>query len=286
MRTLLSLACLVALTGCAIIIAPGEDVRMATAFSKDMVVGNGQVTMERRPVGALTGLDVNGSVQMDVRVGPQPSLQVETDSNLLPMVRTEMRGTTLKVWVEGSYSSKHGVRVTYTTPQLSQISSTGSGRLVVSNLNGGALTFSKEGSGESQLSGNVGTLNLQLNGSGVVNADALQSSGNANLNLTGSGRVSVGALGADAVNVNVRGSGELMAGGTANHLNANLVGSGGANLARLASQRADLKSNGSGDISARVASSLVASTVGSGRITVYGNPAERNITGKNVDVRN
>ncbi len=286
MRTLFSLACLAALTGCAIIIAPGEDVRLATAFSKDVVVGNGQITMERRPVSALASLEVNGSVQMDVRVGAEPSLQVETDSNLLPLVRTEVRGSTLKVWVEGSYNSKHGVRVTYTTPQINQIMSSGSGRLVVGNLNGGALTFSKDGSGESRLSGRVSALNLQLNGSGDINAEALQSNGNANLNLTGSGRVNVGTLSADAVNVNVRGSGELLASGAANHLNANLVGSGGANLARLASQRADLKTNGSGDISARVTTSLVASTTGSGRITVYGNPAERNIVGKNVDVRN
>ncbi len=286
MRSLISIACLAALTGCAIIITPGDDVRLASAFSKDMVVGNGQITSEKRAVSALTSLEVNGSIQMDVRVGAEPSLQVEADSNLLPLVRTEIQGSTLKVWTQGSYSSKHGIRVTYTTPQINQIISSGSGRLVVNNLNGGALTFSKDGSGESQLSGRVGSLNLQLNGSGRVNAEGLQSGGNANLNLTGSGRVNMGALSADAVNVNVRGSGELLASGTVNHLNANVVGSGAANLARLSSQRADLKTNGSGDISARVSNSLVASTTGPGRITVYGNPAQRNITGKNVEVMN
>lgn len=286
MRSLLPLACLAALAGCAIIIAPGEDVRLATAFSKETVVGNGQITTERRAVGALGGLEVNGSVQMDVRVGAQPSLQVEADSNLLPLVRTETRGNTLKVWIESGYRSSHGIRVTYTTPQLGQIKSAGSGKLVVNNLNGGALTFSKDGSGESLLSGQVGSLNLQLNGSGNVNAEGLQSGGNANLNLTGSGRVSMGALSADAVNVNLRGSGEMLANGTVKHLNVNLVGSGAANLARLVSQRADLKTSGSGDISARVSNSLVASTTGTGRITVYGNPAQRNITGKNVDLMN
>lgn len=284
MRSLLPLACLVALTGCAIIITPGDDVRLATVFSQDTVIGNGQITTEKRAVSALAGLEVNGSIQMDVRVGAEPSLQVEGDSNLLPMVRTEVRGGTLKVWTEGSYSSKNGIRVTYTTPQLGQIMSSGSGRLVVDNLNGGALTFSKNGSGESQLSGRVGSLNLQLTGSGKVNADGLQSAGNANLNLTGSGRVTMGALSADAVNVNVRGSGELLASGTVNHLNANVVGSGAANLSRLASQRADLKTSGSGDIIARVSNALVASSTGPGRITVYGNPAQRNITGRNVEV--
>ena len=286
MRTLLSIACLAALTGCAIIITPGEgDIEMKTVFSKDAIQGNGQVSVERRAIGSLSSLEMSGPVHVEVRVGAEPSLQVEADSNLLPHVRTDISGATLKVWVDGNVRTSSGMRVIYTTPQLSQIRSTGSGRLVVTELNGGALTFSKVGSGESQLSGKVGALNMQLNGSGNVNATALQS-GNANLNLTGSGRLTLGQVSADALNINLRGSGELQASGTVNHLNAHVLGSGGANLMGLASQRADLTTNGSGDISARVQQTLSAQTNGSGRITVYGNPGQRNITGKNVHVLN
>lgn len=286
MRTLLTLGCLVALTGCAIIVTPGDgsgDVHMRTVFSKDTVVGNGQITMERRAIGSLASLEMSGPVQMDVRVGPEPTLQVEADANLLPLIRTDISGGTLKVWIDGSVRTNHGVRVIYTTPQLTQIHSSGSGRLVVTDLNGAALTFSKTGSGDSQLSGRVAALNMQLSGSGSVNATALQS-GNANLKLSGSGSLAMGQVSAEALNVNVRGSGEVQASGSATHLNAHVIGSGGANLMGLTSQRADLTTTGSGDISAQVKQSLVAQTNGSGRITVYGNPAQRNISGKHVQV--
>ena len=284
MRPALALSCLalVALAGCAIIVSP-NDVQLRTAFSKADVVGDGRLATERRAVASLAELDMSGPVQVEVRVGPAPSLQVEADANLLALVRTDISATALRIWVDGGVRTDHAIRVLYTVPQLSQIRSTGSGRLVVSGLDGGALTLIKTGSGASELSGRVGNLNLQLTGSGDVNASALQC-GNANLSLTGSGGLILGQVNAESLNVKVRGSGDLQASGAASQLNARLTGSGGVNLMGLASQRADLSTEGSGAITAQVKQALVAQTTGSGRITVYGNPAQRNITGKHVQI--
>jgi hypothetical protein len=277
-----------ALTGCAIVVAPGAggegDVSLHTVFSKDTVVGDGKIAQERRTVAAgLTELDMSGPLQVDVRVGAAPSLQVEGDSNLLPLIRTETRGAALRVWIEGSVRSANGLRIVYTTPGLAQISASGSGRLVASGFDGGALTMSKTGSGASQLSGRVGSLNLQMSGSGSVNASALES-GNTNLTLSGSGHLNMGQVKADAFNARVNGSGDLLASGTATNVNARVAGSGGINLMALSAERADLATSGSGDISARVRQALVAQTNGSGSITVYGDPAQRSISGKHVHI--
>ena len=286
MRKLLAISCLAALSGCAIIVAPNDgDVRVKSVFSNDAVVGDGRVTSERRAVANLEGIDVSGSMHVDVRVGPQASLQVEADSNLLPLIRTEADGSNLRIWIEGSVRSNNGIRVVYTAPRLTQIRSNGSGRLVVGDLNGEPLALVKNGSGATQLSGRVSKLDMQLNGSGSIDASALQT-GNANVSLSGSGRLSLGQVNAEAFNVQVRGSGDLQASGSAASLNARVHGSGGANLMGLTSQRADLSTNGSGDISALVKQALVANTFGSGRITVYGNPAQRNISGKHVQLMN
>jgi hypothetical protein len=287
MRPLLALTLVAAaaLAGCAIIVAPNDgDVSLHTIFSKDAVVGDGKLVMEQRAVAAgLTELDMSGPLQVEVRVGPTASLQLEADSNLLPLIRTDSSGSALRVWVQGSVRTNNGLRVIYTTPQLGQIRASGSGRLMASGFNGGALTLNKSGSGESQLSGKVGSLNMQLSGSGSVNASALQS-GNANLELSGSGRLTMGEVRAEALNVKVSGSGALQASGAATNVNARVSGSGGVNLMAVTSERADLATNGSGDISARARQSLVAQTNGSGSITVYGDPAQRSITGKHVHV--
>jgi hypothetical protein len=286
MRSIIALACLATLGGCAVIIAPDNgDMRVASVFSSDSVKGDGRVTSERRDVGTLSMLEVAGNLHVDVRVGGAPSMLVDADSNLLPLIHTEARGNTMRIWVEGNVHSNNDLHVTYTLPQLSQIQASGSGRMVVSDLNGGPLSVVKSGSNTMHLSGRVGSLDMQLSGSGSVYATTLQT-GNANVNLTGSGRLSLGQVHGDALTANVHGSGELQASGTVQSVNAQVFGSGGANLVGLASQRADLSTHGSGDITASVNNVLFAQSNGSGRITVYGNPAQRIISGKHVQVLN
>jgi hypothetical protein len=284
MRPLLVLACIAALSGCAIIVAPNDgDVSVRTVFSSDAIVGDGNVMLERRAVASVSELSMSGPLQVEVRVGPAPSLQVEADGNLLPLIRTESSGSALRVWVQGQVRTNNRLRIIYTTPQLGQIRASGSGRLVASGFDGGALTLIKTGSGKSELSGKVADLTMQLTGSGSVDAIGLQS-GIARLDLSGSGRLNMGPVNADSLSASVSGSGDLMASGAVANLNARVSGSGDINLSALTSERADLATNGSGDIRARVTQSLVANTNGSGGITVYGNPEQRTIRGKHVRV--
>ena len=281
MRSLLTVGCLLALSGCAIIVTGNDDVQVKSVFSSDAVVGNGQQANDSRAIAAASAIDVRGPLDVNLRVGTAPSLTVEADSNLLPMIRTEVIGGTLRMWVEGNVRSANGLRVTATMPALDQVTASGSGRLTISELNGASLAFTKSGSGTVNLSGRVGRLDFQHSGSGHVNASALNT-GDANVNLNGSGRMSLGQVQGGALTVNVHGSGSLQAGGAVDSLTARVNGSGGVNLAALASEKADLVTNGSGDISARVKRTLVAQSNGSGTITVYGNPAQRDVSGKRV----
>ena len=286
MRSLLTLAAIAALSGCAIIVAPnGDDVAVHSVFGSNVTTGNGQAAHDVRAVGQASGLSVNGPLEVIVRVGGVPHLEVDADANLLPLIRTEVTGDTLRVWVEGNVRSNNPMRVSYSTPRLSQVSASGSGRLSISDLNGGALMVNKSGSGSTELVGRVSSLNVEQSGSGQLMAAALQS-GDVNLNMNGSGSAQFGQIQGRALNVNLSGSGSLQAAGTVSWLNARVHGSGGVNLASLTSDQADLTTTGSGGITALVRQNLSAQTTGSGHITVYGNPAQRNIIGKNVQVLN
>jgi hypothetical protein len=281
MRSLLTAGCLLALSGCAIIVTGNDDVQVKSVFSGAAVTGNGQLAQDARAISAVRTIDVRGPLEVNLRVGPAPSLVVEADSNLLPMIRTEVIGGTLRMWVEGNARSTNSLRVTATMPALTQVTASGSGRLTISEFNGASLAFTKSGSGTVNLSGDVGRFDFQHSGSGHVNASALHT-GDANVNLNGSGRMSLGQVQGGALTVNVHGSGSLQAGGAVTSLTVRVNGSGGANLAALTSEQADLVSNGSGDIAARVKRTLVAQNNGAGTITVYGNPGQREVSGKRV----
>ena len=284
MRSLLTVGCLLALSGCAIIVTGNDDVQVRSVFSSDTVTGNGVPAHDVRAVGAVSAIDVGGPLEVNVRVGAAPSLEVDADSNLLPMIRTEVVGGVLRMWVQGSARSNSSMRVTYTVPSLNHVNASGSSRLTISELNA-PLDLSKSGSGAVNLSGRVSRLDVRLSGSGHLNASALNS-GDANIILSGSARSTLGQVQGQSLTVKVTGSGSLQASGQVASVNARASGSGGVNLTALASEQADLIASGSGDISATVKRSLQAQSSGSGHITVYGNPAERSITGKNVVVLN
>ena len=290
MRTSLSLAIALscaALGGCAIVVNPGSDgdVQVRTPFSHDLLQGNGTVAREQRTVGTVQGLEVNGPILVDVRVGPATSLQVEADSNLLSLVRTDVRGNKLIVEAARGYQTRNPVRVTYTVPRLTDVRLAGSGQLSVQDLNGAPLTVVKTGSGTMVLAGEVASLEAESTGSGSIDAARLQSA-SASLRLTGSGRIEVGQVRGDYAIARLDGSGQLHVGGKVRALTARATGSGHLDLARLASEQADLSSTGSGGITANVKQSLIAQNDGSGGIRVYGNPAQRSIGGERVQLVN
>ena len=285
MRALSIVACAAILGGCAIVVAPGGDgdFQVATPFSG--VEGNGVPARETRPVGAVQGIEVSGAVVVEVHVGPAPSLQVEADGNLLPLVRTDVRGDTLVVEMTRGYRSSNPVRVTYTVPRLGEVRHSGSGQLSVQGLNGGSLRVVQSGSGSTLLTGRVASLDVTGSGSGSVDASTLQSAG-ANLSMNGSGRINVGEVRGDHATATLTGSGQLRAGGSVRSLTARSTGSGHLDLVDLVSEQADLTSTGSGGLTANVKQSLVAQNGGSGGIRVYGNPAQRSVNGKLVQIVN
>ncbi len=288
MRTLLALCCAVALGGCAIVINPNDgEVRYSGESGSNVVQGNQQVSRDVRQVGSLSALDIDNmkrlDIKIDVRVGPAPSLVVEADSNLQPLIHSEVNGNTLRLWSDTSIRSSNGIHIIYTTPQLNKITVSGAGRLVVSGLDGGDFSLVQRGSMKSELSGKVARFDVANHGSGSINAAAL-ASGNTDAVQNGSGRVQLGNVGGERVNVAINGSGNISASGKVQRLDANVNGSGDINLAALNSAVAYLSSNGSGDIDVTVQSEVNARSSGSGRITVHGDPARRTLSGSRVSV--
>ncbi|NYE63374.1 hypothetical protein FHW58_004604 [Duganella sp. 1224] len=286
-RTVIALAALSILAGCAVIVVPdGEGgVSYKSGYSSKAVEGDGNNVVETRQVATLDGLDVTGPMQVEVRVGQQTALQLQGDANILPLVRTDASGGTLRVWVEGSIRSNSPIRVTYSTPALRHLSANGSGSVTVTGLNRAPLELSQNGSGGVRLSGNVTRLDARLSGSGGLNAADLDS-GSVTARLNSSGRLELGRISGDALSLDLRGSGGATASGSVRTMTVRLNGSGSADLAGLSAQSADLSSNGSGGISATVTQSVVAYANGSGGVTVYGNPAQRNVSGKRVTIVN
>ena len=284
MRTLLAIAVAATLSGCIIVAAPpGGEYAVHTPFSGKTVDGDGVATRDTRQVAALTGLDVGGSMIVEVRVGGAPSLVVEGDSNLVHLVQTETRGSTLHIGTEGRLRSSTPLKVTYTVPRLTELNAGGSGHVTVRDLKGDPLDVRQGGSGVTRLVGEVAELDARVSGSGKIDAGELRA-GSARLAVSGSGRLNVGQVRGDYARATVSGSGLVQASGAVQRLNVSVSGSGSVDMASLTSEQGELSTSGSGGISATVRQSVFAQASGSGPIRVYGQPAQRNISGRTVQI--
>jgi len=287
MRTLLALACVAALGGCVIVANPsgggGKDFAVYTPFSGKTIDGNGVAARDTRNVASLPGLDVGGSMIVDVRVGGAPSLVVEGDSNLLSHVTTEARGASLYIGTESRLRSTTPLRITYTVPSLSHLHLGGSGHVTVRDLKGEPLSVRLGGSGVTRLSGEVAELDAKVSGSGKIEAGELRAR-SLNVDVSGSGGMILGQVNGDNARIQISGSGTVQTKGVVRTLNVRVSGSGSADLAGLSSDQGELTSSGSGGISATVRQSVFAQTSGSGPIRVYGQPAQRNTSGRGVQM--
>ena len=251
----------------------------------NVITGSGQPIEQVRLVGRALALEVVNDAMIDlqltVSVGLEPALLVSADSNLLPMIHSEMSGSTLKIRVDDNVRSSHKIKILYSTNQLERLAVRRSGTVTVNGLDGGALTVDNAGSANVALSGKLDQLKLASNGSGRFDARALTSK-NATVRMDGTGQVDAGRLAGSTLQVDVNGSGKFTASGIVRKLDATINGSGQIDLASLVSETATLSSNGAGSIMAKVQHEVQPRTTGSGSIRIQGAPTVARSSGSRI----
>jgi len=215
-----------------------------TVAQSDGAAPSGSGSSRSYPVTGFTAVDLAGSDDVAVRVGPAFSVRAEGAPEVLDRLRIARDGDALSVGRKpGRAGSGPGsARVLVTLPRLAAATIAGSGNLSVDQVAGEAFRGSVAGSGDLRLDGlAVRSANLRLTGSGGIAA-----SGRAErleVAVTGSGDVSARGLTARSAAVNVTGSGDVAA-TVDGPATVGITGSGNADLGPRA--RCEVRRAGSG----------------------------------------
>jgi hypothetical protein len=188
-----------------------------------MVEGSGRAIRQNRAVGAFDGIETKGSETVEVRVGARPSVVIEADDNILPLLTTYVRNGTLKIESRGSYRTHGPIRVWITTPDLHSVKTMGSGNVVVHGVNSERLDVSLFGSGDIQATGRARQLNVDLYGSGDARLGTIAAT-DVEASVYGSGDATVRGTG--QLNAKVMGSGSVIYLGRPANVYAHRMGSG------------------------------------------------------------
>lgn len=197
------------------------------------VVGNNRIAFENRVVGSFSNIASYGSFVVNVKVGDDYSLSVETDENLLPYIRTSIEGNTLILETRNGkcIRSNEPIIIDVVTRDIDKLKLAGSGTINANNFSNDELEIeltgsgviecrritidyllaSLPGSGNIELSGSAGTSDFTISGSGLIRAVDLRTD-RCYATISGSGNIYTYVD--ELLDVTISGSGNVYYDGT------------------------------------------------------------------------
>lgn len=187
------------------------------------IVGSGVAKTEQRDVAGFEKVRIDGSANVQIAVGTPISVSVTTDDNLLDIITTEIHGDTLVIGSKQTHSTRLGVKVAITVPDLQGVEINGSGDINVTGLNAEKFSAIIRGSGDIRVSGVTQDLSAEIKGSGDLHLGDLKAT-NGSVSIAGSGDGTVNV--SDQLTVSVAGSGDIRYKGSPKNIQKSIAGSG------------------------------------------------------------
>jgi hypothetical protein len=159
---------------------------------------------ETRSVSTFNQIEVSHAIQLDVQIGPTTSVEITTDDNLMPHVKTSVAGNRLKVMMDTNTSTRIGVRVKVTTPELTALSGSGATSSTVASLE--AKRFRLDLSGASTAILSVAAQNFEADLSGASRCTLSGSAERLVVECSGASHFAASTFDAHAVEVEASGA--------------------------------------------------------------------------------
>jgi len=201
----------------------------------------GQTVKEERAVENFNRVSLVGVGTVILTQGSPESLVVEADRDLLPEIKTEVRGSTLYLdlkdhswWKAHWLGDYNNIRYYVTVPEVKGLSVSGSGAIESERISGNRLSISISGSG-----------NIEINQLETGNLDA-----------------------------SISGSGDCRLAGQAKEQKISISGSGTYGARDLKSEETEIRISGSGDAIVWVERDIDVKVSGSGTVKYVGDPKD------------
>ncbi len=170
------------------------------------VRGNGDVQKETRKVSSFDGIEVSGAFKVYIKQGATEEVVVESDANLLPLIRTEVVGSTLRIDTRKPVNNVTTMKVYITMKELKRIDVSGAvdilseGRISVPEL-------SYDASGASEVDMEIAVQRLKVDCSGAGKIKLRGTAANVGMDLSGASDVFAYDLAAETYDIDISGAG-------------------------------------------------------------------------------
>jgi hypothetical protein len=205
--------------------------------------GNGKVTREERKVSSFDAIDVSGAFDIILAQGSTPGVIVETDENLLKIIKTDVHGGKLTIEQSKPIQHANSMKIFITVTDLKSIDMSGAvdviteGRLTLPEL-----SISGSGASDSKFDLDVRKLDVDCSGGsklkfrGIATSTHMEVSGavdlfaydlvtdNFELDISGAGKAQINVN--KEMNVDISGAGSVRYKGNPEKRIENVSGAG------------------------------------------------------------
>lgn len=142
----------------------------------DLIKGNG-VMVEKDYTDCLENVKkldyrIISNLQLQVEEGIKPQLIVHAEENILPIIKVQVKGSTLHIHSKGSYSTSKKIKIILNLPFLNEIISSGVSK-IEGSYEGEQLKLDVSGTGSMTLEGTVNKLQMEISGTSKVDLEHL-----------------------------------------------------------------------------------------------------------------
>jgi hypothetical protein len=173
----------------------------------ETVRGSGVIKEETRSVGDFSAVDIGQAIKATITVGPETSVQIEGDDNILPLIKTEVRDGKLATSVAGgvSIAPTKVIVMTISTPKLTAIAGEGASDITATLKPTDTLKVEASGASRMQLTG-IASDKLDVDASGASHVTMTGESKDLTVEMSGASHLDANKLAAQSVQVSGSGA--------------------------------------------------------------------------------
>ncbi len=146
---------------------------IATGCHIGGVRGNGRLKTEVREVEEFNKIEAGGSFSISIIVGKEASIRIKAEENLIPLIRTKIKGNTLVIDSKKNLNPRKEIRIEITTPNLEYLDASGANDIKVEGLSEGDFKLDLSGASNIELFGEIEKFIAELSGAGNIDAKSL-----------------------------------------------------------------------------------------------------------------
>jgi hypothetical protein len=197
-------------------------VTVVAGCSRSGIKGDGVIKTEDRLISDFSRVVVAGGYKIKWSSG-KPALNISTDQNLLPLIKTAVSGNTLQIDSKEDLAPTKSITINLFSTSLADMQLSGGHSFRASQVSGRDLKIESSGAWDISVDGSITKLEASLAGASKLNAKSLQTQ-TAKLSLLGASYARVAVTG--TLKVSVIGASSVTYSGNPEVVETNVIGAG------------------------------------------------------------